>query len=199
MNIINILFYMYVFCWITFIIGFFFIKTKLKSARKIEKYIWNSRVDKFQKKPFSYIVELYDKKNYFGIVILVIVLNITIVILQSIIGFILISPIIIALLGFNAGALIAQANRRTMIFSIFVLIFELGSFSISGGIGFYIGIEWIFYKKPFFEILNQTIMAGYYLIPVVCLLLNGIFEGMGIFFNIEGVPGIKAYKEKIYK
>jgi len=37
------------------------------------------------------------------------------------------------------------------------------------------------------------------LIPIVCLILNGIFEAMGIFFNIEGVPGTKAYKEKIYK
>jgi len=199
MNIINILFYMYVFCWITFIVGFIFIKTKTNSAKKLEKLIWNSRVDKFQKKPFSYVVEWYDKKNYFGLVVLVIILNLTMVILQSIIGFILISPIVIAILGFNAGALIAQADRKTMIFSLFVLIFELGSFSISGGIGFYIGAEWIFNKKPFFEILNQTIIEGYYLIPIVCLILNGIFEAMGIFFNIEGVPGTKAYKEKIYK
>ena len=199
MSIAAIMIFMYIFCWLTFFIGFIFIKTKTNSAKKLEKYIWNSRVDKFQKKPFSFVVELYDKKKYFGIVVLVIILNISMVIAQSLSGFVLISPIILAILGFNGGALIAQADKKTMIFSFFVLIFELGSFSLSGGIGFYIGIEWIFYKKPFFEILNLSIIKGYYLIPIVCLLLNGIFEAAGIFLNIEGVPGIKAYKEKIYK
>ncbi|MCW8965330.1 MAG: hypothetical protein OQK82_01385 [Candidatus Pacearchaeota archaeon] len=130
---------------------------------------------------------------------MVIILNFLMVLLLSLFGFILFSVIIITIIGFNAGALIAQADKKTIIFSIIVLIFELGAFSTSAGIGFYIGIEWIYNGKLFFQIFSRIFNEGWFLIPLLSLFLNGVFEASGIFFNIEGVPGIKAYKERLYK
>lgn len=77
------------------------------------------------------------------------------------------------------------------------LIFELGAFSTSGAVGLNIGIEWIFGKVSIVESFKNIIIEGYFLIPLICLVLNGLFEASGVFFGIEGVPGVKAVKEQL--
>ncbi|NPV45295.1 MAG: hypothetical protein HPY70_15205 [Firmicutes bacterium] len=47
------------------------------------------------------------------------------------------------------------------------------------------------------ESFKNIIIEGYFLIPLICLVLNGLFEASGVFFGIEGVPGVKAVKEQL--
>jgi len=199
MTLINILIAMYIIAWISFIIGVIFIKSHTFIAKKFERFIWNSRIEKMQLNPFKMIFKLYEQKNYIFILLLIILINSSMVLVQFISGFIFLSFILIIYQGFFIGSLIAQADKKTVIFSLIVLIFELGAFAFSGGLGIYIGIEWIINKKIFMEIIIENIKSGYIFIPIICLLLNGIIEASGIFFGIEGVPGVKAVKEKLYK
>ena len=190
---------MYIASWISFIAGYIFLKSGSSSARKLEKFTWNSRIKKFQERPFNKIIDAFEKKNFLLALVCVIGINFNMVIFQALTGFILLSPIVVIFQAFLMGILIAQADRKTTVFSLFVLIFELGAFSTSGAIGLHIGIEWIFTNVSFVDSFKDMIAKGYYLIPVICLLLNGLFEASGVFFGIKGVPGAKAVKEQLYK
>lgn len=186
-------------CWLALIAGFSFIRRKSDLSMKLERLIWNSRVDRFQKRPFNFIVELCETRRYLLLVISVIVLNLSMVLLMFALGIIMISPLIILVLGFSSGALLAQADKKTLLFAVGVMIFELGAFSSSAGIGFYLGVKWLLLKYPLAELSQEIFSGGSLLLPISCLIMNGFFEGIGIYLGIEGVPGIKAYKEKLYK
>jgi hypothetical protein len=97
------------------------------------------------------------------------------------------------------GSLIAQADRKTKIFLIIVLIFELDAFASASGLGLFLIIEQLFKNKPILENVINLYSSGMLWIPLILLFLNGLFEGSGGYFNIEGVPGIRAVREKLYK
>ncbi|HDR88365.1 MAG TPA: hypothetical protein ENN63_01885 [Bacteroidetes bacterium] len=196
---IRIMVLMYLACWFSFIIGYLFIRSGSRSARKLEKFVWNSRIRKFQIQPFREILRLYEQKIFLLLFLLVIGINFTMVIFQAIAGLILIAPVIVLYQGFFVGLLIAQADRKTALFSLFVLIFELGAFSTAGAIGLSTGIDWIFMKVSFTDSIKNVIAQGNYFIPIICLFLNGLFEASGVFLGIEGVPGVKAVKEQLFK
>ena len=165
----------------------------------MEKKIWNARIDKMQKFPFKNIMELYAKKNYFLILVLVILINSTMVIFQFLIGLVLLSPFLVILQGTMIGMLLSQADKKTVIFSLVVLPFELGAFSCSAALGFSVGINWIFLGSNLISSIRDLTLSLFFIIPIICLFLNGVIEASGIFFDIEGVPGIKAVKNKLYK
>jgi hypothetical protein len=80
-----------------------------------------------------------------------------------------------------------------------VLIFELGSFAASCGFGVFLVTGQLFFNQSIGGALHDLYQSGILLIPVALLILNGVFEGTGCFLGIEGVPGIRAVKEKWYK
>src|SRR3990172_5190674 len=171
--------------------GYWWICQKNEKSIKFEKYLWNARIDKMQYPPFSIIMRLSERRNPL-ILFLVIIINSIMVITEFILGLIFLGPIMLIIQGFMVGALIAQADVKTKIFSLFVLLFELGSFSAASGLGLYAVIQKIFVGIPIIESIATLSSNGYLWIPVILLILNGVFEGSGVIFNIEGVPGIKA-------
>ncbi|HLB46302.1 MAG TPA: hypothetical protein VJL59_04665 [Anaerolineales bacterium] len=188
----------YLIVWISFVGGYWWICQKNENSIKFEKYLWNARIDKMQYPPFSIIMRLSERRNPL-ILFLVIIINSIMVITEFILGLIFLGPIMLIIQGFMVGALIAQADVKTKIFSLFVLLFELGSFSAASGLGLYAVIQKIFVGIPIIESIATLSSNGYLWIPVILLILNGVFEGSGVIFNIEGVPGIKAVREKLYK
>ena len=54
-----------VICWLAILVGYVFIKRKMPFSKKIEKKVWNARIDKFHKFPFSKVMEIYENKRYF--------------------------------------------------------------------------------------------------------------------------------------
>lgn len=189
---------MYVIQWVCFIVGFIVIQSKRPFGQKIEKYTWNARIDVMQKTPFKQFMWAYSEKKYLFTVLFVIVTNVNALIVQFITGFFLLSPILALGQGVMMGVVVAQGDRKTRLFSFVVCIFEIGAMAFAGGLGLYIGIEWIF-KSSFSQAFQVIINQKYYLIPLICLILNGVIEASGVFLDIKGVPGVKAVKEKIYK
>ena len=85
----------YIITWISFWIGYIYIKKEYHLANKLETFTWNSRIDAHQKFPFNYIYKLEEKNSYFRLAILIISINFTIVLMQYIVGIILLSPLIL--------------------------------------------------------------------------------------------------------
>lgn len=188
----------YILIWIAFFIGYRFVSIKNGASMKFKKYLWNSRIDKMQYPPFTWVMKLAEKRNPI-IILLVIVINSSMVITEMLLGLLMVGPLFLLLQGFMVGALIAQADKKTQIFSFIVLIFELGSFATSCGLGLYLVAALLFNGVPILENVDVLIGSGLLWIPVVLLILNGLFEGSGVLFGIEGVPGIRAVREKLYK
>jgi predicted RNase H-related nuclease YkuK (DUF458 family) len=80
-----------------------------------------------------------------------------------------------------------------------VLVFEFGAFASACGIGLILTYNQLMHSTSIIQSFKEMNETGIIWIPIILLILNGIFEGSGVFFNIEGVPGIKAVREKIYK
>ena len=173
----------YLIVWISFVGGYWWICQKNENSIKFEKYLWNARIDKMQYPPFSIIMRLSERRNPL-ILFWVIIINSIMVITEFILGLIFLGPIMLIIQGFMVGALIAQADVKTKIFSLFVLLFELGSFSAASGLGLYAVIQKIFVGIPIIESIATLSSNGYLWIPVILLILNGVFEGSGVIFNI---------------
>ncbi len=185
----------YLLQWASFFGGFSYIRT---GERRLEKTLWNLRIDAFQKPPFRLFLAAYAQGAYLKTAGMVILLNLGMLILQGLAGLILLSPVIALIQGFMMGSLVAQGDGRTRLFSLFVCIFEIGAFSTAGAISFYLGVSWIVYGA-FPEALEFVISSRLYLLPLCSLVLNGLSEASGIFFRITGVPGKRSVEEKLYK
>jgi hypothetical protein len=59
---------------------------------KFEKYLWNSRIDKMQYPPFTWIMTLAEKRNSL-LFVLVILINSTMGITELLLGIIFIGPL----------------------------------------------------------------------------------------------------------
>lgn len=198
-GLFQIIILFYILTWISFWIGYIFIKIENPLSNKLENFTWNSRIDAHQKFPFSYIYKLEENNNYIYLAILVISINFTMVLIQYIAGIILLSPLILIYQGLVMGALISQADKKTKYYSYIVLLFEIGAYSTPGAISFYIGLSWIFWDINLLNELINIVEKWYFYLPLFLLILNGIFESYSVAKGIEGVPGKKAIKEKKYK
>ena len=132
----------------------------------------------------------------------VILFNLVMVIFQLLAGLVFISPLIAAYAGIFVGLLIGQGKGKAFFtYTLVTLIFEFGAFALAGGIGMSIGKSWLLSDAGFTEswrfVFREISLLA--ILPLVCLVLNGLLEALGPLFGIDGVPGIKAYKEKIYK
>lgn len=50
--------------WVSFTIGFYLIGTELKLAKGLKRCLWNGRIDKLERPPFSLFLRAYAEKNY---------------------------------------------------------------------------------------------------------------------------------------
>ncbi len=53
--------------WFAFTMGFCLIGTQFDTAKRLKKQLWNGRIDKLGKPPFSVFLESYENKSYFGV------------------------------------------------------------------------------------------------------------------------------------
>ncbi|MEF8849113.1 MAG: stage II sporulation protein M [Candidatus Thermoplasmatota archaeon] len=189
----------YILAWFSFCIGYIFTKKEYTLSNKLEKFTWNSRIDAHQKFPFSHIYKLGENNDYILLAILVISINLTMVLIQYISGIILISPMILIYQGFITGSLISQADKKTKYYSYIVLIFEIGAYSTAGAISFHLGLTWLLWNGNLSKELINITENLYFYLPLILLILNGIFESWSVSKGIQGIPGKKAIKHKKYK
>jgi hypothetical protein len=192
------LMFCYALIWIAFVSGYCLISQKSEPSKRFEKFLWNSRIEKMQYPPFTRIMKLAERRNPV-IGLWVIITNAGMVLVELLLGILIVGPIFLSIQGFMVGALIAQADKKTKVFSVFVLVFEFGAFASACGIGLILTYNQLMHSTSIIQGFKEMNETGIIWIPIILLILNGIFEGSGVFFNIEGVPGIKAVREKIYK
>lgn len=165
--------------WIAFIFGFCFISTHFDQACQFKKQLWNGRIDKLNKQPFSSFMKAYASKNYMKSFLMVIVCNLLGHMIMFLSGYIKIGFIMILIQPFMQGAVVGMGDDKTRMWGIFTAIFEVSGLILSCCLGFMGTIE-------------------YWWLSMLLLILNGIVEAGGIYVGIKGVPGIDAVKDKTY-
>ena len=189
--------------WGCLLAGLIIVRSGTKIGKKLEKFTWNSRIRLWHKQPmYEYLFTAMEEKRYFVASLLVILFNLPMVIFQFITGLILLSPLVAGYAGTLVGLIIGQGKGKTFfVYSVFTLIFEFGAFAVAGAIGMMIGESWLLSDIQFLDSFGKVIgqISLYALLPLGCLLLNGLLEATGPFFGIDGVPGIEAYRKQLYK
>ncbi|MDI6778821.1 MAG: hypothetical protein QME25_01300 [Bacteroidota bacterium] len=202
MRILEYFLILYALYWGFCFIGIFIVRSRYGTL--LESFTWNSRIDAFQKIPFIYLLKYITEKEFLIAAILVALINLNNVIIQFLLGFVLVSPIMSVFSGFIVGCLLGQAEKRTLWpYSILTLIFEFGAFSIGGAIGMAIGYEWLLGNLPFFEAFLgyiESLPIFIWFLTVLFLIINGLIEAGGpVFFDVKGIPDIDSIKNKYYK
>lgn len=165
--------------WIAFIFGFCFISTHFDNAVQFKKQLWNGRIDKLSKQPFSLFMKAYESKNYIKSFLMVVVCNFLGHLIMFLSGYIKIGFIMILIQPFMQGAVVCMGDDKTRMWGVFTAVFEVSGLILSCCLGFMGNIEYLW-------------------ISMLLLILNGIIEAGGIYVGVKGVPGIDAVKGKTY-
>lgn len=193
----TIIFFLLTVAWMIFSIALCYIDLKSDRSIKLEKFLWNARIDEFNKKPFTYIMKAYEEKSYFKTFLWVIALNLMMNIAMFAMGLLLIGVLIAGVQAFMMGAIIAQGDGKTKMFGVLTAIFELSAFTISSGMGFLVTRNWLLAGMNFTAAFQDV--SRYWWIPALLLLSNGLVEASGVLIGAKGVPGVEAVKNKAYK
>lgn len=165
--------------WISFTTGFCLIGTQMPLAQRIKKQLWNGRIDKLGKPPFSLFLQAYAEKNYLKSLIMVLVCNIPGHIGMFLFGFIKIGIIMVLIQPFMQGAVVGMGDDKTRLWGVFTAVFEVSGFGVTCCLGFFSRIDlwWI---------------------SALFLLFNAVIEAGGALVGITGVPGRQAVVHKEY-
>lgn len=189
--------------WGCTFVGFIIVNSGTRIGKKLEIFTWNSRIRLWNKQPlFKYLFAAMEEKKYFVSSSLVMLFNFPMVIFQFIVGLILLSPLVAVYAGTLVGLIIGQGKGKAFfVYTATTLIFEFGAFAFAGAIGMMIGESWLLSDTKFLDSFGMVIeqISLYALLPLGCLLLNGLLEATGPLLGIDGVPGIEAYRKQIYK
>lgn len=165
--------------WILFTVGLCFIGTQLKIAVKLKKILWNGRIDKLGKPPFSMFLKAYEENSFIKSFFLVLLCNAPGHIAMFLLGYIKVGLVMMIIQPFMQGAVVGMGDNKTRFWGVITAIFEVSGFIVSCCIGFWgrITLWWI---------------------PVLFLLGNALIEAGGTLSGVQGVPGVQAVKNKEY-
>lgn len=165
--------------WISFTVGFCLIGTELQGPKKIKKQLWNGRIDKLGKPPFSLFLRAYAEKSYIKSFIMVLVCNIPGHIGMFLFGFIKIGAVMLLIQPFMQGAVVGMGDDKTRAWGVLTAIFEVSGFVVSCCLGFFSRID-LWWISALFLLLNAAVEAG------------------GVVVGVTGVPGIRAVENREY-
>lgn len=165
--------------WVSFTIGFCLIGTQMNFAKRIKKQLWNGRIDKLGKPPFSLFLRAYAEKKYIKSFVMVLICNIPGHIAMFLFGLIKIGVVMIIVQPFLQGAVVGMGDDKTRLWGVFTAVFEVSGFVVTCclGIFFRIDLWWL---------------------SALFLLLNGVIEAGGVLVGVTGVPGKQAVEHKEY-
>lgn len=165
--------------WVCFIAGFCLIGTRLDTAKKLKKSLWNGRIDKLGKLPFSLFLRVYEEKRYWKSFLMVLVCNLPGHIAMFLFGFIKVGIVMIAIQPFMQGAVVGMGDKKTRVYGCITAIFEVSGFILSCCFGFFgaVSLWWV---------------------SAVFLLFNALVEAGGVLAGVQGVPGSQAVQNKEY-
>lgn len=166
--------------WIVFIIGFAYIDTSFQKAKQLNRWLWNSRLDKLSHPPYLWFMNAYDGKEFIKTISYIMLFNGIMHSVMFLLGYFKIGLVMIVIQPFMMGSIIGMGDDKTKLYGIVTALFEVTGFIISCSLGFLgrIDLWWI---------------------PAIFLVLNAVIEASGMFIGVQGVPGMDAIKGKKYK
>lgn len=183
--------------WVSFFLGMVFILLKTDLSIRFEKYLWNSRIEKLNKKPFSIFIKAYEQQNYIKSLIMVFLINFPMVIFMFLMGLSIVGVLFVIIQSFMMGSIIIQGDKKNRIFGIATVIFELNAFATSCIAGFLVSVYAVFSNISFIQSIAN--IANYLWIPILLLFLNSVVEAGGSLVGANGIPGVDNVKNKNYK
>lgn len=166
--------------WIIFTFAFAWIGTEFPLAQKLEKSLWNQRIDRLQTPPYSYFMKAYEEKNYLKSALFVMLCNAPMHLVLYVLGYFKIGLVLVVVQCFLMGCLVGMGDDKTRVYGIVTAVFEVSSFILSGCFGLF-GL-WRFWW-----------------VSALLLVCNGLVEAIGTCIGATGVPGAEAVREKQYK
>lgn len=165
--------------WVAFTFGFCLVGTRLPLALKLKRWLWNGRIDKLGKPPFSLFLQEYEKKNTIKSFFLVLVCNAPGHIAMFFLGFLKIGLVMAFVQPFMQGAVVGMGDDKTRLWGVLTAVFEVTGFVVTLCLGVWNAFHlwWV---------------------PVIFLFMNALVEAGGVLAGVQGVPGPKAVKEKEY-
>lgn len=165
--------------WIAFTIGFCLIGTEFDTAKRLKKSLWNGRVDKLGKPPFSAFQKAYGEKRYFKSFLMVMLCNAPGHIALFLLGYLKIGLVLLLVQPFLQGAVVGMGDDKTRFYGVITAVFEVSGFVVSCCLGFFeaVSLWWI---------------------PAAFLVLNALVEAGGVLVGVRGVPGAQAVRDKEY-
>ncbi len=165
--------------WFAFTMGFCLIGTQFDTAKRLKKQLWNGRIDKLGKPPFSVFLDAYENKSYIKSFLMVLVCNAPGHVAVFLLGFLKIGIIMVIIQPFLQGAVVGMGDDKTRVWGVLTALFEVTGFITSICLGF-----WGAYRL--------------WWIPASILMLNALVEAGGVLVGAKGVPGLQAVKNKEY-
>lgn len=165
--------------WIVFTLGFCLIGTQLDVAQMLKKQLWNGRIDKLGKSPFSIFLRVYEQKSYLKSFLMVLLCNAPGHIAMLLFGFLKVGIIMIIIQPFMQGAVVGMGDDKTRLWGVITAVFEVTGFVVSNCLGFWSAFHlwWI---------------------SAVFLVINALMEAGGVLAGVQGVPGAQAVQNKEY-
>ncbi len=190
--------------WSCLLVGVMVVRSCTRIGRRLEVYTWNSRIRAWHALPqFRHLFGAMQEKRYLTASLLVMAFNLPMVVMQYVVGLVLLSPLLAAGTGGLAGLIVGQGKGRGFfLYAAATAVFEFGAFAAAGALGMMVGVSWLLQGISFVEsvAIVTTRTGPYVLLPVACLIANGLVEAAGpCFRDIDGVPGIEAYRNRTMK
>lgn len=179
----TIFLFIYALIWISLLVGIVLIRHENKFSKKMHDLLIQKQIQKFRYPPFKNLLELWVSNKYlltsFTFILIIII---PAVIFFFLLGIILVSPLLAIVQGFTVGNLIGNFKRKEMYWAIIVGTFEFGYWSLSGALGIFVTLGFLYYKIPFSESLNNSVnilSSGYWIPLIICIIINAFGEVAG--------------------
>lgn len=192
----------YLVYWVFGSWGFYVAHKRQIRYRRLARQLYNARIDKLQRTPFSALVKSMEQKEYARAVLGIMAVNLNTVVLQFVLGVFLLAPFWAGFAGTVTGMVHAFGTKRTIFpYAVLKMIFAFAAFSVGGTLGMIIGVDWIFGEIEILQALqgNLPLLFPGFMIALLFLLLHGLIEAAGpIFFEIESIPSLEAVRKKAH-
>lgn len=141
----------YALYWVSQGVAYAACRSGSAAGQRLARFFWNNRIDLFQRRPFSTVLEAMEGRRFWLAASLVMLVNVRMVVLQWVLGMVFLAPLLAVVSGAMAGALFSLGERRTVFpYGMINVLFEWGAFAAGGPVFF--GIKGI---PPLDAVRNQ--------------------------------------------
>lgn len=178
-------------------------RNKNKFSVRLHELFVKKQIQKFQYPPFKNLLKLWISNKYLlTSITFILIIIIPAVIIFFLLGIILVTPLLAIVQGFTVGNLIGNFKTKEMYWAIIVGMFEFGYWALSGALGIFVTLGFLYYEMSFGESLSNSVnilFSGYWIPLVICIIINAFGEVAGpIYWKIKVPISLEALSKGQY-